>query len=101
LDDVLIGRNHGVAAVGEKRDTPEASVWISPPSQDDFSVERDFASCLVKEKLASSIRESRGREKVVGDTRGTMSFTCFQRDFVEKEEQSFCCEKSVSFWLHD
>ena len=101
MGECLVRGNNVVTAVGDKGDTPESCCGISPPSQDDFSVERDFTSCLVKEELASSIRESRGREEVVGDTRGTMGFTCFQGDFVEKEEQSFCCEQSVSFWLHE
>ena len=82
----MVGGHNVVAAVRDEGDAPESSCWVSPPSQDDFSVERDFTSCFVKENLTTSIGESCGRNEIVGDSRSTVRFTCFEWKFVEEEE---------------
>ena len=101
MNDVLVGGNDSIATFREERYPPEASFGVSPPSQDDFSVERDFTSCFVKEDLTTSVCEICCRDEIVGDSRSTVCFACFEWKFVEEKEQSFGGEQSVSFWLHD
>ena len=42
------GWNDVVAAVGEERDPPQSSFRVPPPSEDNFSVVRDFAASVMK-----------------------------------------------------
>ena len=48
-------RNYVVASGGDEGRSPQAGVWVSPPSEDDFAVVRDFAARAVKEQFTSSV----------------------------------------------
>ncbi len=48
-------RNYVVASGGDEGRSPQAGVWVSPPSEDDFAVVRDFAARAVKEQFTSCI----------------------------------------------
>ena len=46
-------------------DTPQAVLWVAPPSEDGLTIEGDFTAVFVEENFASGIAEDGNREDVV------------------------------------
>jgi hypothetical protein len=52
---------------------PKAIFWVTPPLQDGFPVEDNFATCFVEKYLAPCIAEDGNREKIVDKAGELMS----------------------------
>jgi hypothetical protein len=44
---------------------PKAIFGVAPPSQDDFPIEGDFATCFVKKYLTARVAQDGKGEKIV------------------------------------
>jgi hypothetical protein len=51
---------------------PKAIFWVTPPSQDGFPVEGDFATCFMEKYLAPCVAQDGNKEEIAGKTRKTM-----------------------------
>ena len=48
-------RNYVVSSGGDEGRSPQAGVWVSPPSEDDSAVVRNLAARAVKKQFTSCV----------------------------------------------
>ncbi len=57
-------------------DTPQAVLWVVPPSEDGLTIEGDLTAVFVEENFASSIAEVGNQEEVVDEAGQSVGEAC-------------------------
>jgi hypothetical protein len=57
---------------------PKIIFGVTPPSQDGFPVESDFATCFVEKYLAAYVAQDSNRAEIVNKAGELMGYACFR-----------------------
>ena len=90
FDNVVIVWDDSVAALGQEQQSPHARGFVPPPSEDEFSIACDVATCFVKIQLAAGVNQFGGGNEVVEKTWCAMSLTSGGGKLVEKHLECCC-----------